>query len=80
MKSSEASLVAPTVCPLLLLRCTQNSLLLLKVTTQQGQLAEMTTEAEARVKMEREAKQEHFAANVKKNAFLDELKVTHASI
>ncbi|CAM9202957.1 unnamed protein product [Scytosiphon promiscuus] len=45
-----------------------------EVATQQGQLVEMTTEMEARVRMERESKQEHFAADAKKNAFLDELK------
>lgn len=51
-----------------------------KVTAQQSQLSEMTTEMETRLRMEMEAKQEHFAANVKKNAFLDMLKVTLGSI
>ncbi|CAM9105500.1 unnamed protein product, partial [Hapterophycus canaliculatus] len=50
-----------------------------EVTTQEGQLAEITTEMETRVRMERESKQEHFAADAKKNAFLDVLKEEEAS-
>lgn len=47
-----------------------------KVATQEVQLSGLAAEVETRVRMEQEAKREHFAAEAKKTVFLNELKVS----
>lgn len=47
----------------------------LKVATQEIQLNDLAAEVETRVRMEEEAKREHFAAEAKKTMLLNELKV-----
>ena len=53
-----------------------DTLHLLKVATQEVQLKGLESEVETRIKMERVAKREHFAAEAKKAWFMNEMKVS----